>query len=155
MSTATTGTLSFSSGATDQSPPGFYAIVGSGLTANNGNYVFVQAPGNRAALTLDPSPSNPPSQFTAFEYGPPATSFDLPDANAAPVQISFTPELAPGATLSLDAGLSFNHGFDFQPVSQYDASQYSQFKLPDYDDKDSEATLFTIIASRSRLRLQD
>ena len=57
MSSATTGTLSFSSAATDQSPPGSYAIVGSGLTANNGNYVFVQAPGNRAALTLDPSPS--------------------------------------------------------------------------------------------------
>src|SRR5256712_702647 len=49
---ATTGTLTFSSSATATSPVGSYAINGSGLTANNGNYTFVQAVGNATALTI-------------------------------------------------------------------------------------------------------
>ncbi len=49
---ATTGTLAFTTTATSSSPAGSYAIIGSGLTADNGNYVFVQAPGNALALTI-------------------------------------------------------------------------------------------------------
>jgi autotransporter-associated beta strand protein len=52
---ATTGTLTFTSPATAASAPGNYAIDGSGLTANNGNYVFVQAAGNATALTIGPA----------------------------------------------------------------------------------------------------
>ncbi len=89
MSSATTGTLVFSSAATDQSRPGSYAIDGSGLAANNGNYIFVQAPGNAAALTLNPSPAYPPSQFSILTDGPPAMDsvticFDFQDVNASP-----------------------------------------------------------------------
>jgi autotransporter-associated beta strand protein len=51
---ATTGTLTFTSPATAASAPGSYAINGSGLTANNGNYTFVQAAGNATALTVGP-----------------------------------------------------------------------------------------------------
>jgi len=49
---ATTGTLSFATLATASSNVGSYLITGSGLTANNGNYSFVQAAGNATALTI-------------------------------------------------------------------------------------------------------
>ena len=53
QSSATSGTLSFNSPAAPASSPGTYAINGSGLTANFGNYVFVQASGNATALTIN------------------------------------------------------------------------------------------------------
>jgi filamentous hemagglutinin family protein len=52
LATATTGTPSFTSPATQSSVEGQYAINGSGLTALNGNYTFVQAPANTTALTV-------------------------------------------------------------------------------------------------------
>jgi len=55
---ATTGTLTFTSAATSSSGVGSYAINGSGLTANNGNYTFVQAAGNATALTINALPVN-------------------------------------------------------------------------------------------------
>ncbi|MGA2281958.1 MAG: YDG domain-containing protein [Verrucomicrobiota bacterium] len=51
---ATTGTLTFTTAATSSSSVGSYAINGSGLTANNGNYAFVQAAGNATALSILP-----------------------------------------------------------------------------------------------------
>uniref|UniRef100_UPI0035CB8655 beta strand repeat-containing protein n=1 Tax=uncultured Methylobacterium sp. TaxID=157278 RepID=UPI0035CB8655 len=53
---ATTGTLAFATTAGLGSNVGSYAITGSGLTANNGNYVFVQASGNATALGITPAP---------------------------------------------------------------------------------------------------
>jgi hypothetical protein len=50
---ATTGILNFTTGATSSSGVGSYAINGSGLVANNGNYTFVQALGNATALTIN------------------------------------------------------------------------------------------------------
>jgi hypothetical protein len=55
LSSATTGTASFTSSATAASNVGSYAINGSGLTANFGNYTFVQDPGNATALTINPA----------------------------------------------------------------------------------------------------
>ena len=55
QATATTGTLSFNTAATQASNVGTYAINGSGLTANNGNYSFVQAAGNATALNITPA----------------------------------------------------------------------------------------------------
>ena len=55
---ATTGTLTFTSVATSSSGVGSYAINGTGLTANNGNYTFVQAAGNATALTINALPVN-------------------------------------------------------------------------------------------------
>src|ERR1019366_9376917 len=43
QASATTGTLSFASSAATTSGVGSYAITGSGLTANSGNYVLTQA----------------------------------------------------------------------------------------------------------------
>jgi hypothetical protein len=50
--TATTGVLTFTTPANAASPPGLYPVDGSGLSANSGNYVFAQAPGNATALTI-------------------------------------------------------------------------------------------------------
>ncbi|MBT8584837.1 filamentous hemagglutinin N-terminal domain-containing protein [Polynucleobacter paneuropaeus] len=55
LSSATSGTLSFATTATGASVVGGYAINGSGLTANNGNYTFTQAAGNSSALTITPA----------------------------------------------------------------------------------------------------
>ncbi|MFZ0827580.1 MAG: MBG domain-containing protein [Verrucomicrobiia bacterium] len=55
---ATTGTLTFTPAATSSSGVGSYAINGAGLTANNGNYTFVQAAGNATALTINALPVN-------------------------------------------------------------------------------------------------
>ena len=52
QASATTGTLAWSTAATATSNVGRYAINGSGLTANHGNYTFMQAPGNATALTI-------------------------------------------------------------------------------------------------------
>jgi hypothetical protein len=60
---ATTGTLTFTSAATASDPAGSYAILGSGLTANNGNYTFSQAPGNATALTITPAASGTGPNF--------------------------------------------------------------------------------------------
>ncbi len=50
LDSSTTGTLTFSTTATHASPPGAYAINGSGLAASD--YIFVQAPTNATALAL-------------------------------------------------------------------------------------------------------
>ncbi len=52
---ATTGTLGFATGAMATSDVGSYAINGSGLTANNGNYLLVQASANATALAITPA----------------------------------------------------------------------------------------------------
>jgi hypothetical protein len=52
LASATTGTAVFTSATTASSSVGNYAINGSGLTANLGNYSFTQAAGNASALTI-------------------------------------------------------------------------------------------------------
>ncbi|TXD85880.1 hypothetical protein FUT87_14895, partial [Mitsuaria sp. TWR114] len=56
LASATTGSLQFSSATTAATPVGHYAVTGGGLTANGGNYVIVQAPGNATALSITPAP---------------------------------------------------------------------------------------------------
>ncbi len=64
LASATTGTMVFSSVAAPTVVPGQYAITGSGLSADNGNYVFVQAPGNATALTVTSGLTALPSRVT-------------------------------------------------------------------------------------------
>ena len=59
VSTATTGTLSFTTTATLSSPAGQYPIDGGGLTATSGNYVFTQAGANATALTVTNPATSP------------------------------------------------------------------------------------------------
>ena len=55
LANATGGSLVFTTSATIGSNIGTYSILGSGLTATDGNYVFVQAAGNATALTINPA----------------------------------------------------------------------------------------------------
>ena len=55
LASATTGAALFTTTATTASPVGAYPVTGSGLTANFGNYTFVQAAGNATAFTLTAS----------------------------------------------------------------------------------------------------
>ncbi len=55
LASATKGTLSFATPATSASDVGNYAIIGSGLTANNGNYVFTQAAANATDFSVTPA----------------------------------------------------------------------------------------------------
>jgi hypothetical protein len=75
QATATTGTLAFLTSATSSSNPGNYAINGSGLTANQGNYLFVQASGNATALTIINSNQMPPISPTPPTSTPISGSF--------------------------------------------------------------------------------
>jgi len=52
LTSATSGVLAWTTPATFTSVAGAYEIVGSGLVANHGNYVFLQAPENATALTI-------------------------------------------------------------------------------------------------------
>jgi type IV secretory pathway protease TraF len=67
--TATTGTLGFATSATSSSNVGSYAVNGSGLTAKNGNYVFVQAAGNATALTINPATLTYDADIVIRPYG--------------------------------------------------------------------------------------
>lgn len=68
---ATTGTLAFSSPAVPTSNVGSYAITGSGLTANNGNYVFAQDVANASALTINPATLSYLADLKSRLYGDP------------------------------------------------------------------------------------
>ncbi len=150
------GTAQFTSSATSLSPIGFYAINGSGLAADT-DYVFNQAPGNAIALQIGSALSStytPPNSSNNPPTNPVNITFQTP--NFGLIHVSLTPNGPNTANnqnndvnpASLPPGDAFSHnnGFDFQPISQYDANQYSDFKAPDYDDDDSEATIFTILA---------
>ena len=160
LSSATTGALLFTSSATSFSPAGTYAITGSGLSSTN--YVFVQAAGNATALTVTQATSNPTSQFSpSVSNNTPTNTINISfqqNTGGGPIRINYTPnsplvtgnnqtnpDVTPGA-LPADDAFTKNHGLDFRPISQYDANQYSQFKLPDYNSQAGEATIFTIIA---------
>jgi hypothetical protein len=69
LANATTGTVSFTTGATATSNVGSYAINGSGVTANDGNYTFAQAAGNAAALTVNPAILTYLATSTSSLYG--------------------------------------------------------------------------------------
>jgi hypothetical protein len=66
LQNATTGTVLFSTTATSASGLGRYAITGSGLVANRGNYVFEQAVGNATALTVVEVPLSSRSSGVVF-----------------------------------------------------------------------------------------
>jgi filamentous hemagglutinin family protein len=68
LASATTGTPAFTTTAPNSNFPGTFPIDGSGLSANFGNYVFVQDPANATALVIDPAgyPTLPGAPGDAF-----------------------------------------------------------------------------------------
>ncbi len=71
LATATSGTLDFTSPAATGSDVGAYRIDGGGLSANLGNYVFVQAPGNASAFSITPAMLTYLADPVSREYGLP------------------------------------------------------------------------------------
>jgi filamentous hemagglutinin family protein len=86
---STTGTLVWTSTAGATSLPGLYEIDGTGLGATN--YVFVQAPGNAAALTLKPgsAPVSVSNLVTAFDsiFAPTHQGLDLASLGLVPFNV--------------------------------------------------------------------
>ena len=159
LASATTGALAFTSPADGSSPAGSYAINGSGLNAIGGNYVFAQAAGNATALTVTASNNNntPTSQVTPPSNNPrnPGVNITFQNNPTGPTNISFTPGAnVRTATTTTDVNTAgnpnaanrTNNGFVYQPISEFDANQYSGLQLPDYADKAGLATVFTMIS---------
>ncbi|MDO8262573.1 MAG: GLUG motif-containing protein [Gallionella sp.] len=69
LATATTGSASFITNAVNTSNVGSYSITGSGLTANNGNYVFTQAAGNSTAFSITARPIDVTANAISRVYG--------------------------------------------------------------------------------------
>jgi YDG domain-containing protein/MBG domain-containing protein len=78
LASATTGTLSWTTSATESSPVGKYDIDGSGLSATN--YTFVQAASNATALTLAAAESAPIPAIASIE----SDILQSPGPNAPP-----------------------------------------------------------------------
>ncbi|WP_129649388.1 MBG domain-containing protein [Peristeroidobacter agariperforans] len=76
LASATTGTLTFDSFATAGSDAGVDSIHGSGLSANNGNYIFEQAVTNFSALTIDRAPLTVTVGNATRMYGSANPQFD-------------------------------------------------------------------------------
>jgi filamentous hemagglutinin family protein len=123
LATATTGTLDFTTTATQSSNVGSYAITGSGLSANNGNYIFVQAAGNASALTINPATLTYVATSGTIDQGAPipvltgmVTGFVNGDslASATTGTLIFTTAATssspPGVYAINGSGLSANHG---------------------------------------------
>jgi hypothetical protein len=90
---STVGTLTFNSSATASSNVGSYAISGSGLTANNGKYLFVQAASNATALTVTPATPTVTvtgGSFAYDSYAHAATATAVGVDGHTPVSGSFT-----------------------------------------------------------------
>ena len=146
--------------------PGTAAINGS-LANAAPNYTFVQVASNAAALTITgvpPAPannsgnsSNDPSHVSApvnFNPPPPPVTITFQGPSLPLTNVSFTPgggksggtnNVNPAA---LPDGTEFatNNGFIYQPISDLDPNQYSNFKLPDNLDQTGESAIFAMIA---------
>ena len=156
LATATTGALAFNSLADNASPAGSYAITGAGLNA--ANYVFVQAASNATALTVTASNNNgtPTSQVTPPSNNPqnPGVNITFQNNPTGPTNISFTTGATRTASAPTDVNTAgnpnaanrTNNGFTYQPISVFDANQYSQIQVPDYAGKAGQAAIFAMIA---------
>jgi len=123
LASATSGTLSFTTSATQASNVGTYAVTGSGLSANNGNYVFVQAQGNATALTINPATLTYVATSGTIDQGAPIpvlTGMVTGFVNGDTLQSATTGTLTfatiatsaspPGVYAINGSGLSANHG---------------------------------------------
>ncbi|MDD1610012.1 MAG: YDG domain-containing protein, partial [Methylococcaceae bacterium] len=122
IDTATTGLLDFTSTATVLSAIGNYAIIGSGLTANNGNYLFIQAAANNTALKITPAVIFAPPFVTPIipPVVPPFVTLIIPPV-ATPVEPVIQTNLVNNSTLltsqltSLQDSTTFLHWYQQKP----------------------------------------
>jgi hypothetical protein len=91
-----------------------------------------------------PSQTNPPANTPT---NPGVNVSFQNQTNTGPVNVSFTPGTSTNIITrgNPPAGRT-NNGFDYQPISQFDPNQYSQFRLPDFADRAGLAAIFAMIA---------
>ncbi|HWK96870.1 MAG TPA: MBG domain-containing protein [Pseudolabrys sp.] len=147
--------------ADGNSPAGAYAITQNTL-AGGPNYTLTYV---GADLTVTPAPIDPPG---APSTGNNPSTFN-PQTPANPVQtvsitfetqgarvfnISFTPPAARTAGTNdvvtasggNGGGPGGSSGRTYPPISQFDANQYSDFKLPDFAKDAGQAAIFVMLA---------
>ncbi|WP_214071778.1 FG-GAP-like repeat-containing protein [Mucilaginibacter sp. dw_454] len=119
---ATTGTLSFITSATTNSPAGSYDITGTGLSA--ANYVFIQAAANSTALTvLATTSANAMLSNLAISSGSLSPVFiGTTQSYTAAVDnsisnITLTPTLADAAAAVKINGVAVNNGLASGPIA--------------------------------------
>jgi filamentous hemagglutinin family protein len=138
LTSATTGAAAFTSSADASSAAGGYAIDGSGLTANYGNYVFTQAASNATALTVTAAIVAPPPPPTT-----PATPtvLTLIVNNATRLENQLNPAFAaaydgpaiPGLDISsLVASLTYETAASSAPAGTYSIAASTAAVLPGY-----------------------
>jgi hypothetical protein len=113
LGNATSGTLGWATDATPASPPGLYAVNGTGLSALN--YVLTQAPGNATALTLAVGTPTPPTTPI-----PPITPITPDTVNTAPRQV----------IASVNTGLEASQRYVLTAVSRPIASSLFDISNP-------------------------
>jgi len=69
LANATSGSETYSTAATATSNVGSYAIAASGLTADNGNYIFSYAAGNATAFSITPATLTVTANSASRVYG--------------------------------------------------------------------------------------
>jgi hypothetical protein len=111
----------------------------------------VQAAGNATALTVNPpppinpvnpiDPNTPTSQVAPPNNTPPnqGVNITFQNQNLGPINVSFTP----GGNIVTRGNPA---ALTYPPISQYDPNQYSQFRLPGYEDNAGLAAVFTMLA---------
>ncbi|WP_252258312.1 YDG domain-containing protein [Erythrobacter aurantius] len=107
LASATTGALTFTSPATTESDVGLYPILGSGLFAIN--YVFVQAPENAQALTIQPNIMNQISNVAQTQGSGTGASGSGPGAGSGSGSGS-GPDSGSGSGSNSDAGSGEDQG---------------------------------------------
>jgi len=121
LASATTGTAKWTTPASAASPAGRYAVDGAGLSADDGNYDFVQASGNATALTINAAPGAAGATGTPPDIDNAVANalLSTPDAAAAeptPLQgagvfgmasVATVVDVAPLAGLPQDTPLTF------------------------------------------------
>ncbi|MBT2115603.1 filamentous hemagglutinin N-terminal domain-containing protein [Dyella sp. LX-66] len=125
QATATTGALSWVTPATNTSNVGSYAVNGSGLAANNGNYVFTQAAGNTAALTVTPAALTVTANDASKVYGqtPTLTGFTSSGLQNGETIGSVT-ELSTGTSATANVG-SYAVGASNATGGTFNAGNYA------------------------------
>jgi filamentous hemagglutinin family protein len=129
LGSATSGTLTFSTAATQYSPLGAYAVQGSGLVAPN--YVFTQAPGNAVALNIIAMPTS--------RIGEPTST--------APTVPGLFDALQPTPAVT---SVNSNRAFDALPALQYVPPNLS-FRVLDLGGSDQQ-NLGSLLAARDRYK---
>ena len=111
LASATSGALSFSTSASPTSSVGNYAIIGTGLSANHGNYVFVQAPANANALSITPATPAAAASDASKVYGQGGT------LSAEEEAMRKLRAAAKGLSLNIvNGGMSLPHGLSPAPA---------------------------------------